>query len=654
MAIRHGWPDGRMRTAARSLALPAGIVFLTVVVVTVAAPRLSFVEVKALDVLFALVPCDESEPHIRIVDVGADTTAYDHLRSPGDTAEDRLRIPRAAYVRLTECLRRWGARTVVFDLIFERRSPDEDRALAREFAAAENVIIPAVTNVRPGAVGFKRPVEILASSVRAIGSPAAHQPNATIRSIPLVVTDYDTGYRYSALSVLALHCFEGTDPSQMRLVSGRRLIAAGREVPLLTGERICLFPSLTSPRPADGTPEVEIVHGDVCDQSPSLASWNTMLVNWMGPAGTVEPYLLADVLEMHDEEGRRVFGDRAVIVGKTDWEQHWTAVGPMSGPEIQANALHTLISGKFIRPVSPGVFYAMLVILAICAHSAVRFLRSGYAALIIALLLLIPLGLGRELLVRTNVWLYVIHLQIGVVLAAGSTMIAESGRVSALLGRLIPSFIGPPQRLPVGEVRTIEATVLFSDIRGYTATAERLPPDSVLEVLERYHSVVEDVVQDYGGTVVKRPGDAAVAIFWREYQGANHARCALEAAREMLRRISRMEVAAGGESIAFDAGVGINSGSVATGLVGTHQLEPTVIGDPVNVAQRLETLTKAYEYRILYSESTRARAGACDGECIGPVQLPGRTTRTTVYGLSVEPRQTISAESRNTSMEANP
>jgi adenylate cyclase len=94
-----------------------------------------------------------------------------------------------------------------------------------------------------------------------------------------------------------------------------------------------------------------------------------------------------------------------------------------------------------------------------------------------------------------------------------------------------------------------------------------------------------------------------------------------------------MEVQAGEEIVIFDAGCGINTGPVAAGLVGTRQLEPTVIGDSVNIAQRLEALTKSHKCGVLYSESTHECAGPCGGECLGPVRLSGRTGQTTVYGL---------------------
>lgn len=614
-----------------------GIVLLVVVLVSVLAPRLSFIEVRALDALHMLSPASGPSRYVELIDIGDDPAPYAHLRDPRDTSDDRLEIPRLAYARAAELLSRWGAKVVVFDLMFKRHSPIEDDALAEAFRNAGNVVIAAVTKVKPGAVGLEQPISPLDKAAWAVGSPAAHQPNETVRSIPLVVRDHETGRQYLSLTLLALQRFHGASPDWIELVEGCKLATAHCRVPLLSGERISL---LSSGPPAPNAPDttsaagIEVVSNDSSVRALELETWNAMLINWLGPAGTVKPHRLSNVLSMSDEQGRQTFDGRAVVIGKMSWDEHWTAVGAMSGPEIQVNALNTLLSEQFIRPMAPGAFLLILALAALLATLAVRHLQRAHATVAVIGLMAVGAVVGRELLVRSNIWMYIFYLEFGIVLAATGTVVAESGKVTALLARFVPSFIGGPTRLPLGEVRTMDATVLFSDIRGFTGHAEQLPPDVMLDLLNDYHSALEDIIVEHGGTIVKTPGDAILAVFWQERRGANHAECAFAAGREMMKQLPALARRWEEAGVDLDTGIGINTGPVAIGLVGKQHLEPTVIGDPVNVAQRLESLTKELGHSLIFSETVCQHLDDPGGaECLGPVPLKGREMPIVVHGL---------------------
>jgi adenylate cyclase len=155
-----------------------------------------------------------------------------------------------------------------------------------------------------------------------------------------------------------------------------------------------------------------------------------------------------------------------------------------------------------------------------------------------------------------------------------------------------------------GELRDV--AVLFVDIVGSTGLAERRPPEEVVDLLNRFFSVVVDVVEARGGWVNKFEGDAALAIFGAPVEIDDPCGCCLQAARELDAAL-RAQV---GE---LQAGVGVAAGRAVAGHIGAERrFEYTVIGDPVNEAARLTELAKRQRPRVLASET--ALQGARNGE----------------------------------------
>ncbi len=183
-----------------------------------------------------------------------------------------------------------------------------------------------------------------------------------------------------------------------------------------------------------------------------------------------------------------------------------------------------------------------------------------------------------------------------------------------------------------GEEKVV--TILFSDIRGFTALAEGLSPTDVVELLNEYFSMMVKVVGHFEGMVDKFMGDAVLALFGAPMpvgDEALRAVCCALAMQEAIKQFNQSGAKIGRDPIA--AGIGINTGPVVAGNVGSAlRMEYTVIGDSVNVASRLQSLAKADE--ILISEETFNQVQelvlvtACDS-----IQLKGRTTSCKVYRL---------------------
>ncbi|MSP75337.1 MAG: adenylate/guanylate cyclase domain-containing protein [Rhodospirillaceae bacterium] len=182
-----------------------------------------------------------------------------------------------------------------------------------------------------------------------------------------------------------------------------------------------------------------------------------------------------------------------------------------------------------------------------------------------------------------------------------------------------------------GETR--EATVLFTDIAGFTTIAEYLAPDRLVAALNEYLETVLGPIRAHGGVVNTFIGDGLFASFNMPLACENHAAAAVRAAIDIQRAVGSRVF--GNEGVAFATRIGISTGNVIGGSVGAGQrMSFTLLGDTVNLASRLEELNKQHGTRILVSEST---CTACNGEfefaALGSVVVRGRSDAVTVYSI---------------------
>ncbi len=218
--------------------------------------------------------------------------------------------------------------------------------------------------------------------------------------------------------------------------------------------------------------------------------------------------------------------------------------------------------------------------------------------------------------------------------------LAERDRVRDLLGKVVsPEVAAELLRNGValgGEER--EVTVLFSDLRSFTSLSEELSPQEMLGILNHYFSRMSAIVEKHGGVVDKYVGDALMALFGAPLAKPDDADRALQTALEMTEALDELNRQWHERGLpAIGVGIGINTDIVVAGNMGSEtRLNYTVIGDGVNLASRLEGLTKTPEYatRIIISAATLAKAREqYRTRRLGEVAVKGKQKPTEIFAL---------------------
>ncbi|WP_420264904.1 adenylate/guanylate cyclase domain-containing protein [Candidatus Magnetominusculus dajiuhuensis] len=217
----------------------------------------------------------------------------------------------------------------------------------------------------------------------------------------------------------------------------------------------------------------------------------------------------------------------------------------------------------------------------------------------------------------------------------------EKELVAELLGKVVsPAIAHELLKKNVelgGEER--EVTILFSDIRNFTTISENHPPKQVLTVLNMYMTSMSAIIEKYGGVIDKYIGDAIMALYGAPIANPDDADRALNSAIEMMEALNSVNTEI--EHMGFapiDIGIGINTDIVLAGNMGSKsRLNYTVIGDGVNIASRLETLTKSEEFKtkIIVSSTTLSKSrGDYLTRSLGSVAVKGKSEKITIYALN--------------------
>ena len=351
----------------------------------------------------------------------------------------------------------------------------------------------------------------------------------------------------------------------------------------------------------------------------------TTWIDYRGPVDTFESVSFSDALE--ERMPPDFVKGKIVVVGpwaSTFHDVHPVSFGdaPMPGPEVQANAISTVLRGTPLNSVPGWVNLLLIIGLGLLAPlSGLRFSLRGT--------LLISLAAAALFLVFTQ-WSFQQGWIVSFVYPFGTLVLSSVGalgahyllaafereRVRDVFSRFVPEAVveqvlaRTDRDLRLGGV-SLESTVMFTDLRGFTTFSEALPPARVIECLNVYLSEMTEAIHNHGGTLVSYEGDGIMAVFGAPIEQADHADRAVAASREMLaERLPKFNAYLREQELSdgFKMGIGLNTGMVVSGNVGSERrLEYTAIGDTTNTASRLQGMTKGQSHLLFFADTTRER-----------------------------------------------
>lgn len=384
------------------------------------------------------------------------------------------------------------------------------------------------------------------------------------------------------------------------------------------------------------------------------------------PTGAVRPHFAGERHERHvsaaailmDEKTAESARDKIVLIGTSAASLNDIRATPLSGAvagvDIHAEVLENILAGALLqRPDFAPALEAVAVVVMCAIAGAIALTLPPLPGAFLALLLILLAFLTSFLGFQTQ------SLLIDALLPSSFAFLAFSGTallkywqverqkrwVSAAFSRyvapeLVSRLASDPAQLKLGgEIR--ELTIMFCDVRDFTARAQTMSAAEVMRFLNRIHTPLSNIILKSGGTIDKFLGDGLMAFWNAPLNVPDHARCAAMAALEMLELCKALDLTLADEAQALHKahlplriGIGVNTGSVFVGNMGSDQrFDYSIIGDAVNIAARLEVATKTYQTPILLAESTAQRCAGLDIRKVGSLTLKGRTGETAVYSL---------------------
>ena len=397
---------------------------------------------------------------------------------------------------------------------------------------------------------------------------------------------------------------------------------------------------------------------------------NTMLINYAGPAGTFAIYPVYAILDdstfsmpdpdedwdtYYDYLRMGIFKDKLVLLGSTLKERHDLFPTPfhiatktlMPGVEIHANAIRSILQRDFIRCLGYPYNWFLIIGLGIVTSLLTFRLRPLMGLVPTVVLMLVITLVCFMWFFKYNFWIEQLRPSMAVAFSYIGSVVQQymeerrrRQMIRGIFSRYVPEsvvdvLIGNPELLRLGGEER-ELSVLFSDVEGFTTVSERLQPLELANLLNEYLTPMTNLVFKYEGTLDKYMGDGIMALFTAPRPCENHAELAVRAGCEMLQTVDRLKGKWTDEGRpAFDIGIGIHSGEVIVGNIGSERrMDYTAVGDNVNLASRLEQLNKQFNTKMIVSEETYLRVkNIVDARDLGTTGVKGKSGEIRVYEI---------------------
>jgi adenylate cyclase len=392
---------------------------------------------------------------------------------------------------------------------------------------------------------------------------------------------------------------------------------------------------------------VDSWHVELKDKVIGLNEKGFIRLNFYHP----EQYEVISFLDVATQKvAPEYFKDKIVILGITEvgsGDIVSTPMGSLPGPLLHYTFLSNYLENHLI--VEPKNVTPFLILLMVLTPLILIFTLKKILYRVVAniALYLVVYAYVRYLFVSEMLYIDLFYPLIALVLsmvaleAVAFNLQEKGGRFmrnafsSYLSEDLLDKLIENPNALALGGEKK-ELSILFSDIRGFTTISESMDPVSLIKLLNRYFTPMTNAVLNNGGMLDKYIGDAVMAFFNAPVDVKEHADASCNAALEMIEQLKLLNDKLAQEGInAIHIGIGINTAEVVVGNMGSNtRFNYTVIGDGVNLASRVEGLTKNYGVEILITEFTVAKLQApFVYRVIEPVKVKGKDEAVLLYQL---------------------
>lgn len=501
--------------------------------------------------------------------------------------------PRDFHARLIRNLKVAGARIIAFDMLFSessKRDPKQDQELAAAIKDAGNVVL--AERMVPKDQGSIKAETLIPSLAAAVLDKGHANANYSL----------DGGLR----ELLPLYASSAGDLDVERPnldVAVLRQLQEGRAVAPVV--------------------DLKTFTVRVGRASIPVSQKGTVEINFAGPAQSVPtfPYHAVYFQDMD----MSVFKDKVVYVGATSEILHDNYPGPFSkvgdlmpGVESHVHLLDTMVSGLYLRRL-PGLVNVLISLALGLLITVLTYRTTAKLGAVVMLLIATAYGAGSVLAFVTGRLVLPFStplIIVGVVFAglaayrayteeklARSTRAMFSRYVSS---QIVEEILQNPEAVQLGG-QVKEVTILFSDVRGFTAMSEKLSAPQVVEVLNEYLTAMVDIVIANNGTVDKYVGDAIMAVWGSPLPDPDHKQNGVRTAVQMMEVLQELQVKWASEGKPhIDIGIGLNTGHVVAGNMGhpNYKMDYTVIGDDVNLAARMESANKEMRSHVLITGST--------------------------------------------------
>ena len=574
--------------------------------------------------------------------------------------------PRYLVADLLDALTAYGVAAVGLDIMFseaDRSSPERVRERLRKDKKLDFTYsgVPEAfrDNDRVLAEALERNPAVLAAYASFAGK-GAEEPGAA--DMGLIERESPEGIAWRELlpqakgAVLPLPVLRGRAPLGF-FNAGPDPDGIVREIPLLlrVGESIQPALSLRTLMRGLGLRNLTLFSGPngleglalgkVC--SFALSAQGMLRIPFIGPRRTYPYYSAADVLagrvSAQELQGRVAFVGTS-LAGLADIRA--TPYDPTCpGVEVHAAALDAMLTGNAIGipPWTPAAQSGIIALAGILSTLVFGFARPRVYLPVAAALIGGAVLLSRHLFAQGNFLSPLYGVLTIAALGAFLLLVRfwQEEKQKRMLRATFSRYVSPEvvkrvtrtaADLMAGEER--ELSVMFTDIRGFTSLSERLTPQEVVSLLNRYFTPMTALVRKHAGTLDKFIGDALMAYWNAPLDVPDHAVKAVESALAMQEALPAFNAGLREElGLELRIGVGVHTGKAFVGNMGTADfINYTLIGDNVNLASRLEGLCPQYGAGIVISEETRQACGESFAyQCLDSIRVKGKTRPVTIY-----------------------